>query len=231
MVFLNFSSNPTLAASMELKDYYSILELPPSASLHEIKKAYRRLAHQYHPDKNANDKYAATNFTLVKEAYEVLSNPSKKEHYLQLRWYYQGIGKKISDSKPVTPETVLKQCLELNRYVSRLDIHRMDKAGLSKYINEVLSDSVIEQLKAFKEPAINYQIILSILRTSEYLKAEQASATAEKLFSLAHDEKTKKLIIDAIRRHQQKERWQKYKVVILVIATAVICVLIYLGNR
>jgi curved DNA-binding protein CbpA len=71
---------------LQLKDYYSILELPPSASADEIKKAYRRLAHLYHPDKKDNDPYAAAQFAVIKEAYETLSNPAQKECYLQQRW-------------------------------------------------------------------------------------------------------------------------------------------------
>src|SRR3954470_16298100 len=111
---------------MELKDYYKILELEPSATLTEIKKAYRRLAQQYHPDKNSNQEYAHTYFTEIKEAYEVLSNPSKKEIYLQQRWYQQSTGKKEFTSEPLTPPRILKQVLDLNKYVSSLDNFRMD---------------------------------------------------------------------------------------------------------
>ena len=215
---------------MELKDYYSILELSSSATLPEIKKAYRRLAHQYHPDKNANDQYAAAHFGIIKEAYEVLSHPSKKEIYLQQRWYNQNIGKKFSSNEPITPATILKQCLELNRYVSKLDIHRMDKEGLRNYIDNTLSDSTIEQLNTFHDTSINHQIILSILRTLEYLKVKHAKGIIEKLFLLANEE-GKKLITDTIRRHKQKESWQKYKIIVLVIVTAVICLLIYLSSH
>ena len=63
---------------MLLKDYYTILELEPSATLPEIKKAYRRLALQYHPDINPNDSYAAAQFVEIKEAYETLTIPAKK---------------------------------------------------------------------------------------------------------------------------------------------------------
>jgi len=124
---------------LEIKDYYKILELPPSATQKEIKTAYRRLAHQYHPDKSGNDLYAAAQFEIVKEAYEVLSDPSKKEYYLQQRWYNQSIGKKRTETV-ITPVTVLKQVLELDKYVSTLDVHRMDKEGLYNYICDILSD-------------------------------------------------------------------------------------------
>ena len=216
---------------MELKDYYSILELPPAATLPEIRKAYRRLAHQYHPDKNIDDKYATAHFSVIKEAYEVLSHPAKKEQYLQQRWYNQNAGKKFSGNEPVTPATILKQCLELNRYVSKLDIHRMDKEGLREYMANLLTDSTVEQLNTFNEPAVNHQVIFSVLRTADHLTGRQAEVIIKKLFLLADNEESKKIIIDSIRRHQQKESWQKYRIIVLVIATAVISWLIYLSSH
>ena len=91
---------------MHLKDYYSILEIESSATQAEIKKAFRKLAHQYHPDKNQHDPYANAQFVEVKEAYELLTNPAKKEYYLQQRWYEQSIGKKKKQDI-ITPVTVL----------------------------------------------------------------------------------------------------------------------------
>ena len=142
-----------------LKDYYSILEIKPSATADEIKKAFRRLAHQYHPDKKNNDPYALAQFAEIKEAYEVLTNPVKKEHYLQQRWYAQSTGKKTKH-QTITPVHVLKQVLELDRYVSRIDMHRMDHRGLFTHIQNVLPDSTIEILNSFNEQDINKDIIL-----------------------------------------------------------------------
>ena len=64
---------------MAKRDYYDILGVSKSASADEIKKAYRKLAIKYHPDKNPDDKAAEDKFKEAAEAYEVLSNAEKKQ--------------------------------------------------------------------------------------------------------------------------------------------------------
>ena len=64
-----------------MADYYSILGVSKSASNEEIKKAYRKLAVKYHPDKNAGNKEAEEKFKQVNEAYEVLSDEEKRKKY------------------------------------------------------------------------------------------------------------------------------------------------------
>jgi molecular chaperone DnaJ len=80
------------------KDYYSILGISKSASQDEIKKAYRKLAHQYHPDKGGGDEQR---FKEVNEAYQVLGNPQKRAQYDQFGsagfqgapgWDFSGFG-------------------------------------------------------------------------------------------------------------------------------------------
>lgn len=68
---------------MAKRDYYDVLGVAKNASADEIKKAYRKLAIKYHPDKNPDDKAAEENFKEAAEAYEVLSNPEKKQRYDQ----------------------------------------------------------------------------------------------------------------------------------------------------
>lgn len=66
---------------MTNNDYYKILEVKPSASMEEIKLAYRKLAKQYHPDRNQGNPAAEEKFKQITEAYEMLSNTSKRAIY------------------------------------------------------------------------------------------------------------------------------------------------------
>jgi curved DNA-binding protein len=80
---------------MEYKDYYQILGVPRAATQDDVKKAYRKLARQYHPDKNPGDKQAEAKFKEINEANEVLSDPQKRQKYdaLGSQWQqYQRTG-------------------------------------------------------------------------------------------------------------------------------------------
>src|SRR6195952_3105941 len=68
---------------MAKRDYYDVLGVAKGADADEIKKAYRKMAIKYHPDKNEGDKAAEEKFKEAAEAYEVLSNPEKRQRYNQ----------------------------------------------------------------------------------------------------------------------------------------------------
>src|SRR5215510_3732602 len=69
---------------MDYKDYYKILGVERKASADDIRSAYRKLAMKYHPDKNPGDKKAEDKFKDINEAYQVLSDDSKRAKYDQL---------------------------------------------------------------------------------------------------------------------------------------------------
>src|SRR5437773_9689310 len=77
------------------KDYYQVLGVAETATVDEIKKAFRRLAKQYHPDRNPNNAQASERFKEINEAHDVLSDPDRRKRYDQVRRYgaYAGAGR------------------------------------------------------------------------------------------------------------------------------------------
>jgi molecular chaperone DnaJ len=213
-----------------LKDYYQILQIEPDSTLAEIKQAFRRLALVYHPDKNPNDKYAEAQFNEIKEAYEVLTHPVKKENYLQERWYNQSLGKRRS-AEIITPVSILKLVLELEQYVSRLDVHRMNKEGLSDYIDQLLSPGIIDNLRQFDEPEIKKQIITSTLSAMRSLPMKFIKGLPGRLESLANDETSLHRIKNFLQNRRRAFLWERYKVAVILLFTILICLLIYFTSR
>jgi len=80
---------------MPPRDHYEVLGVSRTASAEEIKRAYRKLAKQYHPDRNPGDKAAQTRFKEVQAAYEVLNNPKKRRAYDQFG--HAGAGPGVGD--------------------------------------------------------------------------------------------------------------------------------------
>ena len=91
---------------MEYRDYYEILGVPRTASQADIKKAFRKLAREHHPDRNAGDKAAEKRFKDVNEANAVLSDPDKRKQYdlLGANWdQFQRAGGGSSGADPFGP--------------------------------------------------------------------------------------------------------------------------------
>lgn len=197
----------------------------------EIRKSYRKLAMRFHPDKNPGDPYAAARFTEIKEAYEILANPSRKEIYLQQRWYQQSIGKK-SKGDILTPEIMIRQALELEKYVHGLDLYRMDKPGLQGYMLDMLNDSQVERLRSFNDPETIRIIIRTLLKSLQALPHDYALPVLERLRSLAGPDPLALQLVDHFgQRIRKKHQREKYSLVIILSATLLLCLLIWLAGR
>lgn len=213
---------------MEIKDYYTILEVLPYATLPEIRRSYRKLAQQYHPDKNGNSPSSAIIFSDIKEAYEVLTNPAKKEYYLQQRWYNQNTGKRKQPQAFFTPASLLKQILELEKYISRLDHFRIDKEGLYNYISTLIPDDTIERLNAFGDRDINAKIVTILLACCQPLSIPSLLLLQKKIAEI----NTRSSVTDQVNQYilarQKKHSNEKYRVWVILLIVALICLLIFL---
>lgn len=210
-----------------IKDYYKILELPTTASHQEIKRSFRRLAQQYHPDKNNGSHMAAARFREIHEAYQVLSDPKKREAYHYQRWYVRSTGKPFA-SAPLTPAHILQECRILEKYVASMNIFHIRFDAVSLHIRELLTPNAIGILHERKDTVITREIIQSVLTSAHPLPKRYFIPVAELLLKLAGDDATAQSTIEqALMEKKQRHMWDKYKWVVMLIITATICWLMY----
>jgi molecular chaperone DnaJ len=211
----------------ETKDYYKILELPTTASLQEIKRAFRRLAQQYHPDKNNGSNMATAHFREIQEAYKVLSDPKQREAYHYQRWYVRSTGKPFA-SAPLTPANILQECRIVQQYVASMNIFHLRYDAVSLHIRELLTPNAIGILHERNDVAINHEIIQSVLTSARPLPKKFFIPIVELLLQVAGDDGTAQSTIEqALLAKKQHHLWHKYKGVAMLIITATICWLMY----
>jgi curved DNA-binding protein CbpA len=211
----------------QVKDYYKILELPTTASLQEIKRSFRRLAQQYHPDKNDGSHMATARFREIQEAYKVLSDPKHREAYHYQRWYVRSTGKPF-DSAPLTPANILQECRLLQQYVASMNAFHIRFDAVSLHIRELLTANAIGILRERHDAAINREIIQSVLQSAQPLPKKYFMPIVELLLQLAGDDVAAQTNIEqALLNKNQRHFWDNYKWVLMLIITALICWLMY----
>ncbi len=185
----------------------------------------------YHPDKNNDDPYAFARFTEIKEAYETLTNPQKKELYLQERWLYKASGKKIGEEL-ITAPAILIKCLELNKQVATMDIHRMNYKAVAERMTKLLNDDTISILLDQKETDVHASIIASMLKSIQPFPYPAAKPVANQLLKLAiHLPEWTKHILQSMHKKQQQEKWRWLNPLLIVLLTIAICFLIWFGAK
>jgi molecular chaperone DnaJ len=206
------------------KDYYTILHIPPGSSFEAIKKAYRKLAMEFHPDRNRNNPYAAAHFQEVREAYEVLADPAKRESYHQQRALARSAGKGLRNSGPITPKSILQQAIRLEDRVNTAGMARMDPEIVYREIMHLSSDEVIEALKPFNDENANEAILTNLIRAAETLPYKLAMLPVPQWRKLSNNNRE----IDAyVQRKRQQHLVDIYKTPGIIFLALLLCWLVY----
>lgn len=208
---------------MSLKDYYTILEVTPVATLQEIKRSFRKLALKYHPDKNDGDQLSAARFVEIQEAYEILSDPKRREAYNYERWYvrYKGEG---YDNRPLTPEELLAASSQLRDTVAGMNHFRLDYRSLSYSILKLLNQTNIGILLQYRNDATIHRIIHNLVQCSDALPLQQYFEIHDLLIQLAGDDAAMhNLLHQNLRIKKQRSLWDRYKWVVVLLITALLC--------
>ena len=211
-----------------MKDYYSILECSPMSDRDEIKRNYRRLAQKFHPDKNSDDPYSTARFNDIREAYETLTQPAKKNAWLQERWLQQVMNRHVGETAPLTPYLILDKVLKTEKYISTADIFRIDRHGMIQQLEALISDENRECLRKFNEPEVTRTIIRHLISSAYPFPITQLKEFTSKLELLAADDAESRSVIHQFRKNlisrQAKER---YTLPLILLATIFICLVIY----
>lgn len=215
---------------MAAKDLYTILQIPSTATMAEVKKAYHKLALQYHPDKNPNDETAANRFLEIKMAYEVLSNITKRQQYAYENWQQKRAEQTTYEL--ITPQFILQKTIELAKHVTSIDVFRMSHEVLYLQVANILSTENIQVLEQFQDRATNKKIIEMILRIINPLSFEWVKKLEPSLIKIAFtDNETNQLIHWYIKRKRKIDFWERYNLVIILVATILICLIIFIAGN
>lgn len=169
-----------------MTNYYKILGVTATSSQAEIKKAYRLLAVQYHPDKNDGNKESEEVFKAISEAYIVLSDTAKRNAY-DYTYKQQKNNKQNITDKDSTLITFLLLFRKIKNSVLNANGF-IDEQALFKVINDMLSDKNIELLVNVEDIVAKNLMIDDILTSCIFISDSLKSELYPKLLKIANED-------------------------------------------
>ncbi len=207
---------------MASKDYYQVLNISSTASLEEIKKAYRKLALQYHPDTANDETFDEEKFREIQEAYTILSNTKKRQEYHYKRF------NKAYKAQVITPQIIVQQTGELAKLVAVLDPHRLDFDKLYYHVMQALNGSTVRVLQQLNNAALTAAVVQNILATTRFLQYRDAVQVHTLLLGLAANNET---LIQQVNQQTKQQRlhfyWERYKLLLALLVAVLLCVVFY----
>ncbi len=209
---------------MQTKNYYQILGVSPSATSSEIKAAYRKLAHIYHPDKNTDDALAAQAFREMNEAYSVLSDKEKRTAYHHNQ-FGNFIARQENSRTDISTEFIYEKITTIRKNLANADPYRMNKEALLHELEQLFSAYHLAVLKRENNLRLNDSIVDETLAVISFLPIEQQKNISAWFKNIPQNREEK--INHFLQMQQSIFFWEKYKFLFVLIATIVICLVVY----
>lgn len=215
---------------MPIKDYYHVLNIPPGSSPADIKKAFRKLAMAYHPDKHQDSTQYNSYFSEIQEAYDVLSDPEKKEQYHYQRWLERSMGHALDES--LSAEEILKLFIKAEKYISLSDAFRLNKTMLFHQLIELFSTSRLHTILRHDNPSIIDESIKIAIKTSSYLDSKGAAQLMNHFDELLDNDPDQRIEWQhTINTIQREEKIARSMIPLALIITLLLCLLFFLITR
>jgi hypothetical protein len=205
-------------------DPYEMLGIEPGSPPAIIKKAWRKLVQQYHPDKLNAEGSARDTFLQIQTAYETLTNPAKKEKYLQERWLFQ-VTRENKLAHPTDARSFLQACIRLEQRLHQQNVFRLDTDYLLHYLLFLLSPAHLSLLNNNEEAALIKESTRLLLECTRLLPTKQQLVILPQLALLPGKEASITVEAYKVQMHWQ---WQleRYRIVLLVALVVLLCGLI-----
>ncbi len=208
------------------KNHYQVLDIPVNASLSEIKKAYRRLALVFHPDKHPDPVISIPKFNEIKEAYLVLIDPTSRRNY-DREFHFQKYQPKETILASEADE-VLQMCKQLWSNQQKQDPFRIDQDLLYFQISQILSSHNIRLVINKRNSNLDQEIIDYLMDCSTILSLDKKKELAKTWLLIAHDNtKLTTAVQDYLKKATIWSNWEKYKIPIAMGLALLICIGIY----
>lgn len=215
---------------MPLKDYYKILSVAPNADATTIKKAFRKLAMQYHPDKNEESQSSTIFFREVQTAYDILSNPEKREQYHYQRWLEKSKGHELDTA--ITAEQILQLFINTERMIHETDSFRRENNLIKEILISLYTSSRIDLMIEKENSELEKTTIILAMHSSKSLDAGfqiQLTNLLDKLIQ-RHPELAAEWE-KQIKVTQKKEFIEKLKLPAVILITILLCIIILLISK
>jgi curved DNA-binding protein CbpA len=215
---------------MPVKDYYKLLKIAHSADSNTIKKAYLQLAMQYHPDKHGDNQSTHFYFQEIQEAYEILSNPEKRENYHYKIWLEKAQGHELDTA--LSTDQIIQLFIHTERAIHETDSFRRNNEQLTEILISLYSNTRLELIAETNDNS---------LETTTLQLAMQSSTSLSSLaqFKLIHQlnpilkkhPQMHKIWMQQINTRIKKEKIEKLKVPIVILTTILLCLAILLLSK
>jgi len=178
---------------------------------------------QYHPDKHQQDPEKSIMYDQIREAYEILTEPVKRDEYLRERWRLKAAGVKFEENK-ISGDTILKKTIELNQQLRYADPDRLNESRIRLQFDQIISDEMIAILVRQNDYELNSTIVSILIDTLKPLSLILCSELIPQISKIPiDDENIKRRCRELVKQKRDALFWEKKKIWIVLILTGLIC--------